>query len=168
MRDNAFIPRFIKFAISKILSFLERRGIIPRFSRINYCRTFETGYRIALKRIGFIFKKVKFGKDLAQTFVEYALLFGVVAAIFIALTPLIRRTSQAMIKLTADQVGFQVNAEQIGGRTGKLEEANILTGQRRSKNTRELGGGITKYSFDSDEVDISSNTISNLGFTEKR
>ena len=117
--------------------------------------------------MGFGLKKKKFGKDLAQTFVEYTLLFGVVAAIFIALTPLIRRAAQAMIKLTVDQVGFQVNAEQIGGRTGKLESSHILTSQRRNKNTREFGG-IMKYSFDNDEVDISTNSISNLGFSEKR
>ncbi len=110
---------------------------------------------------------MKFHKDHAQTFVEYTLLFGVIAAIFIALTPLIRRTSQAMIKLTTDQMGFQGEAEQIGGKTGKLESAHILTKQTREKNTREFSG-ITKYTFVDDEVETSNNSISNLGFSGRR
>ncbi len=45
MINKEYIPHFIKFAISKVLSILEQRGIIPRFPRIRHCKTFETGYK---------------------------------------------------------------------------------------------------------------------------
>ena len=114
-----------------------------------------------------MYKNVKYSKLQAQTFVEYTLLFGVIVAIFIALTPLIRRSSQAMIKLVADQVSLQENAEQMGGDTGKLVTSEILTNQRREKNTRQFAG-IMNYTFVQDDLEVHSDSVSNLGFTQKR
>ena len=114
-----------------------------------------------------MYKNVKYSKLQAQTFVEYTLLFGVIVAIFIALTPLIRRSSQAMIKLVADQVSLQENAEQMGGDTGKLVNSEILTSQRREKNTKEFAG-IMNYTFVQDDLEVHSDSVSNLGFTQKR
>ena len=47
---RTFIPRFKKFVISKIFAIPGRRGIIPRFSGIKYCKSFETRYRFIFSR----------------------------------------------------------------------------------------------------------------------
>ncbi len=73
-----FIPRFLKFAISKSSSFIEKRGIIPRFPEVKYCKFLETGYTynnflritgfLILAGGYFVLRKIITGASLAHIF----------------------------------------------------------------------------------------------------
>ena len=47
-----------------------------------------------------------------QTIVEYTFLIGIVIAIVVAMSPMVKRSSQAMVKVVADEVGLQRESEQ--------------------------------------------------------
>lgn len=47
-----------------------------------------------------------------QTLVEYTLLLGIVIAVLVVLTPMIKMATQGMVKVVADEVGYQQNSEQ--------------------------------------------------------
>lgn len=55
--------------------------------------------------------KKNFNK-LGQSVVEYSLIIGIVIAVFVVLSPMVKRSTQAMVKVVADEVGVQRNAEQ--------------------------------------------------------
>jgi len=101
----------------------------------------------------------------AQTIVEYTFLLGIIFAIFMALSPMIRRTSQGMVKIMADQVGLQINSEQIGGKAGKLINMTIDSKRSDSK-TKAEDFGTTTYVIDRSQ-DTKTATYSNVGFIEK-
>ena len=48
----------------------------------------------------------------AQSMLEYLILIGVVTVVLVALGPLFKRGIQAVVRLTADQLQTQANAEQ--------------------------------------------------------
>jgi hypothetical protein len=100
-----------------------------------------------------------------QTFVEYTILISLIGGILIAMTPLIRRSAQGMVKVIADQVGNQVNAEQSGGDQGLLELSETQTQIDTSKvKTEALSGAIT-YQFLQERVKTDNETKSDLGVT---
>jgi len=116
----------------------------------------------------------------AQSLLEYIFLIGIVTMVFFAMSTFIKRGLQGVIKVTADQIGNQqdseqkiisgrpelVNAEQkIDPKAGHLVEAYTATQSNIGKTTRELDGGY-QYIFD-DKVLTSSNSVANLGFTNK-
>ena len=105
-------------------------------------------------------------KKSAQTFIEYTLLFGILISLLIAMTPLMKRGIQGMIKVVADQVGTQQNADQPGGKSGQLDNAYIVTRVDSEKNVRERLGDTT-YDFIKEDVATESTISSNVGFTER-
>lgn len=104
-------------------------------------------------------------KKSAQTFVEYTLLIGILISLLIAMTPMVKRGVQAMVKVVADQVGNQQDADQIGGKFGQLDDSFTVTRVDSNKNVRERLG-VTTYGFDED-IERESTVFLNQGFTEK-
>jgi len=86
--------------------------------------------------------KKKKRRNEAQTFMEYVLLLGVVAAIYVTMTPLLRRGIQSMVKSVADQIGNQVNAD------------DGLTQDRRAIYSKTLARGVTAKTIDEWQGDI--------------
>jgi len=101
-----------------------------------------------------------------QTFIEYTLLIAIILAVLSAATPMIRRGIQGMIKVVADQVGRQQNAEQTAGNSGYL--ISQFTAGRGEQTKRVLERvGTTNYVFGGRGTNMSTETITNLGFTKQ-
>ncbi len=114
-------------------------------------------------------KEIKINPRLkaAQTIVEYTLLFGVLVGLLVAMTPMIRRASQGMIKIVADQVGSQKNAEQAFDERGELTQQRSLTTTRRETAVHENFGNII-YQYRSDSTQVQTATLSNMGWAERQ
>ncbi|MCR4337122.1 MAG: hypothetical protein NUV91_04875 [Candidatus Omnitrophica bacterium] len=104
----------------------------------------------------------------AQTFVEYSLLFGIVVAVLISMSPFVQRMVQGMVKTVADQVGTQQDADQQDELRGHL--VNSLARARVNQITQKIGsvGGATTYEYLADDVQTSSVQTVNLGFSERK
>ena len=118
----------------------------------------KTKYYFSLLTSYFSLKK-------GQTILEYTILLGVVVLIMFSMGPMIKRGTQSLIKVVADQVGTQQNAEQSFDDRGHLESSNTSTQGSADKQTMDLLG-TTTYVFD-DTTDTASNALINLGFTEE-
>ena len=101
-----------------------------------------------------------------QSILEYTILLGVIVLVMFAMGPMLKRGTQSLIKVVADQVGVQQNAEQKFDDTGYLESSYAATSGFTDKQTRDLVGTIT-YFFN-DETVTTSNALINLGYTEER
>ena len=68
-----------------------------------------------------------FRKKKGQTFIEYSLLLGIVALVLIVLSPMMRRGSSGLVRLVADQVGIQNEADQrqSSGYTTEMDTRSI-------------------------------------------
>jgi hypothetical protein len=111
-------------------------------------------------------KNCRFESRDAQSLLEYILLIGIITTSLLAMGTLLKRGIQGIVKITADQIGNQQNAEQkITPTSGYLIEAYTSTQSNIKKNTRELNGAVD-YIFD-DRVDTFSNSLVNLGFFNK-
>lgn len=100
-----------------------------------------------------------------QIFMEYVIVIAVIALVMIAMSTMIKRGTQGMIKVVADQIGDQINAEQRFDETGFLESSYTSTRTVTSKTKTELIG-TTTYTF-GDSTSIASETHINMGFTEE-
>ncbi len=98
-------------------------------------------------------------------FLEYTLILGILALVMFGMGPMFKRGIQSLIKLVADQVGVQRNAEQKFDESGHMESTYISTRSTTRKRTRDVLG-TTNYIF-SDEAETISNALINLGFTEE-
>ena len=101
-----------------------------------------------------------------QTFIEYTLMIGILITVMVAMTPMMRRGIQAMVKVAADQVGNQRNSDQIGGRYGHLINSVAAVSVQQDIETRERIGVVGK-NYDQDQTFIHSNTFLNQGFTPR-
>ncbi|MCA9398113.1 MAG: hypothetical protein KC618_00060 [Candidatus Omnitrophica bacterium] len=107
-----------------------------------------------------------------QTMVEYTIVIGLIVVVLFAMSPMIKRSSQSMIKLVADQIGNQENAEVFVNLEDKkdsgqmLKSSYITTRSTGDKTTEELSGQ-TIYSYN-DVTEITSNALIDLGFTERQ
>jgi Flp pilus assembly pilin Flp len=101
-----------------------------------------------------------------QTFIEYTLMVGALVAVMIAMTPMMRRGIQAMVKVTADQIGTQQGSEQIGGRFGRMMNSTTYS---QAQGDTEVGErlGATSKKFLTDKTSSQSTVYLNQGFTEK-
>lgn len=113
-------------------------------------------------------KKMRMDTTLAQTLTEYSMVLGIIVLVTTAMVPMIKRSAQSMIKLTADQIGIQENGEQrafISNETqGYLESANSAMKISADKTTRDFLG---KQSYTSGDVTFSStNSVTVIGFSE--
>ena len=102
-------------------------------------------------------------EEKAQVFLEYVIIVSVVILVLVAMSSLIKRGTQGMIKVVADEIGLQANAEQ-NAEEGYLKYSNVLTRTRADQRTLENVGNTT-YSYE-DEVSTRQSSIINLGFTE--
>ena len=114
-----------------------------------------------------------------QTFIEYTIMVGVLVTVLVAMTPMIRRGIQAMVKITADQLGSQQNSEQIGGasqqnsqeaeassRFGRL--INSITSAQVTTNVlkREFSGQTSMdYMGNGEQVRTKTKVYLNQGFS---
>lgn len=101
----------------------------------------------------------------AQTFLEYTLVIGVIVTILMAMSPMIRRATQGMIKVTSDLVGCQENSEQLGGEFGHLINSYYITRAEMPVRTQQRLG-VTNYIFEDVTVVTNSSVSMNSGFTE--
>ena len=101
-----------------------------------------------------------------QIFLEYILVVGAVVLVMFATSTLIKRGAQGMIKVVADQIGDQANADQQFDDRGFLESAYTTTRTNTSKIKTEFPGDPTTYTY-KDVTNIASEMVTNLGFTEE-
>lgn len=114
----------------------------------------------------FLFLASYFLPQKGQSILEYTILLGVIVLVMFAMGPMLKRGTQSLIKVVADQVGVQRNAEQKFDETGHLEASYTATRGSTDKRVQDSAGAIT-YSFDDVSV-TTSNTLVNLGYTEER
>lgn len=98
-----------------------------------------------------------------QTLTEYSTVIGIITAVLLAMTPMVRRSVQSMIKITADQVGIQKNSEQQFDDSGYLEHSYTTARSSTDQMTTSTNVEI-KHHYD-DWTMASTNMFTNLGFT---
>ncbi len=98
-----------------------------------------------------------------QSILEYTILLGVIVLVMFSMGPMIKRGTQSLIKVVADQVGIQQNAEQQFDERGHLESSDTLSTGSMDKQTFDTAGTIS-YVFD-DVTTTGTATVTNLGFT---
>ncbi|MFH1360159.1 MAG: hypothetical protein ABIJ41_03880 [Candidatus Omnitrophota bacterium] len=100
-----------------------------------------------------------------QTLLEYLLLVGIIAAALGVMSPLFKRGIQAVVKMTADQLAVQQEAEQdVQEGEGFLEEARTETQISQETQIREVPGGIAGEVY-KDLIETDSTSRTNMGFT---
>jgi hypothetical protein len=99
-----------------------------------------------------------------QNLAEYTMVISAVMMILFAMGPMIKRGSQSMIKLTADQIGNQADSEQEFDDSGHLESSETKSSSRSETGLREKWGW-TEYAYN-EQAETSSEVSLNLGFTE--
>jgi uncharacterized protein (UPF0333 family) len=119
----------------------------------------KTKFYFSLLTSYFLLKK-------GQTILEYTILLGVIVIVMSAMGPMLKRGIQSLIKVVADQVGVQQNAEQKFDETGHLEASYTSTRGSMDKQTLDFIGQ-TMYIFN-DLTATQSNALINLGFTEEQ
>lgn len=110
-----------------------------------------------------------------QMMLEYTVVIGAIVLIIFAMTPLIRRGFQSVIKTTADQVGVQTDADQITLREGedleeKIRKEGFLTSSTTTttvlvNSVTQEEEGETTYFYD-DTITSNAETNLGLGFNE--
>ena len=99
-----------------------------------------------------------------QVLAEYTMIIGIIVMVLMAMSTPVKRGLQGMIKVVADQVGTQVNAEQKFDESGHLDSSWTSVRANTDQTTREFAG-VTNYIYD-DDVVTRSITVANLGFQE--
>ncbi len=107
-----------------------------------------------------------FIKENAQSILEYTIVLGVVGAVVFAMLPMLKRGTQSLIKVVADQVGIQQGAEQAFDERGHLEHSYALTRSAMDKKTFDVVG-MTTYVYN-DVTTLNTTSSVNLGFTKDR
>lgn len=102
-----------------------------------------------------------------QTLVEYSLLIGIVIAFLLTMTPMVKRSAQGMVRVIADEVGYQRNAEQqseVG-----LVNSVISTRLDKQQDKREwyVGSVHSDQTIYADTTIVNMSTRSNLGINPK-
>ena len=109
-------------------------------------------------------------KNSGQTFVEYTLMIGVSIAILLALVPMIKRGTQGMVKVVADELGVQQNAEQKNDGSGGLMTSVVTAMSDRGKRRQEWQASPTEHRDQTTYNEIGTTDIhsaTDLGFTKK-
>jgi hypothetical protein len=115
-----------------------------------------------------LFKKYRVGdkKSKGQSILEYLVLSGVVGVAAVSMFTGLKRSIQSIVKVTADQVGNQLAADQDPERNlGYLKNSWSLTTLDSNKRRQDFFGETT-FTFD-DTVKTDSVSIVNLGFQER-
>ena len=98
---------------------------------------------------------------------EYVVVVGVVITILFAMNTMIRRGLQGFIKVTADQIGTQQNAEQDFN-SAYLVSSNVSTYSRTVKQQNDrYGVDGYGYNYPGDVTQTDSVSLTNLGISER-
>lgn len=104
-----------------------------------------------------------------QTFVEYTLLLGILIAIMLAMSPMIKRGTQGMVKVVADELGVQQNAEQDDNNSGHM--ISTQSQAQFSKDVRhqewEASGTHHVLKTYDESTTTATQSASDLGFSPK-
>jgi predicted PurR-regulated permease PerM len=107
---------------------------------------------------------------LGQSVLEYTIIVGIVTVVLYYMGTSVKRGMQSLVKVTADQVGNQQNADQDFNdiQQGYMQSSNSTVQESKSKKVTELGNstayaGNTSYNESSYST---SKTITNAGFTQ--
>ncbi len=110
-----------------------------------------------------------------QSILEYTIIVGIVTVVLYYMGTGIKRGVQSLVKVTADQVGNQQNADQDFNdiRQGYMQGANSVTQESRSKQITESGyipaSGNAVYVTNiavNESTDTQTNAVTNGGFTQ--
>src|SRR5271170_5139890 len=108
-----------------------------------------------------------------QSVLEYTIIVGIITVVLYYMGTGIKRGVQSMVKVTADQVGNQQNADQDFNDTqqGFLQGSNSVAQETNNKQVTELGyipqSGSPFYATNviyNETSDTVTNTITNGGF----
>ena len=103
----------------------------------------------------------------AQSLMEYTIVIGIIITVMFAMSAQIKRGTQGMIKVVADQIGNQKNADQkFVEEDGFMREAHLTTKAQTEQTTRDKDGRVTYYFNDRTETE--TYTASSLGFMEEQ
>lgn len=101
-----------------------------------------------------------------QSVLEYVLLVGIITVVLSAMFQLIKRGSQSLVKVAADELSVQKNSDQtFSNQQGYLDHSDS---QSQSQNYKQVIDrlGVINYIVD-DKADAVTNSQTNLGFTEE-
>jgi D-alanine-D-alanine ligase-like ATP-grasp enzyme len=118
--------------------------------------------------------RVKMLARRGQSILEYTIMVGIVTVVLFYMGTSVKRGVQSLVKITADQVGIQQNADQDFNDTqqGYMVASNSITNDSQNKQVTEIGyipasGNavyLTNTSYN-DSYDVMTNTSTNAGFT---
>ena len=109
-----------------------------------------------------------------QSVLEYTIIIGIVTVVLYYMGTGIKRGVQSMVKVTADQVGNQQNAEQDfnDAQQGYMQSSNSMAQESRNKQVTESGyipqSGSAVYLTNTavnESTDTQTNTVTNGGFS---
>ncbi len=99
-----------------------------------------------------------------QSVIEYILLIGMLVTVLYVMAPAFKRAMQSVIKVTADQVGVQLNADQEFNSTSSFlnrSETNTVLSFDRTTLSQNYA---TRYLVN-DLTDTSTKSQTNMGFS---
>jgi hypothetical protein len=108
-----------------------------------------------------------------QSVLEYVLLIGIITVVLFAMMQGVKRGTQSLVRVAADEIGVQTEADQfikengqyvINNRTGYMQSSNSLILTDSSKMVVQQRG-VVSYIPDENQQ-VLSNALTNLGFTE--
>ena len=101
-----------------------------------------------------------------QTILEYTIIVGIVVVVLSYMGTSIRRGAQSLVKVTADQLGNQENADQDFDNPLQGYTQLVNTAMQDNKNRQvSVQGYVTKTMFN-ESTDMVTNTVTNAGFTQ--
>lgn len=103
-----------------------------------------------------------------QTLLEYVILAGIVAAVLVAMGPMLKRSVQSIVKITADQLAPQNESEQTVEDETSSYLVNAFTARRVRTDKRLFEQFNAKSYVYDDTISTLSNSHYNLGFTNRR
>ncbi len=110
-----------------------------------------------------------------QTIVEYTIIVGIVTVVLFYMGTGVKRGVQSLVKVTADQVGSQQNADQDFNDTRQGYMVNSTTETQEAKNRQVTETGYIPVSGNAiyvsntsvnESTDTQTNTYTNGGFTQ--
>ena len=102
----------------------------------------------------------------AQSLLEYVVLIGIVTAALVAMTPYLKRGVQGIVKVMADQIGAQNEADQSPD-TNSGYLVNAFTAHRASTDKQLIERLNNKTYIYTDTSVKSDSSVTNLGFTNQ-
>ena len=106
-------------------------------------------------------------KEIAQTTIEYITLIIILTTVLYTMSPLMKRTIQSVIKISADQIGNQYEADQnFNSDVGYMDHA--ITGFAANSQKQVLERPNYQHnSIYLDATGITTNSLTTVGFTKE-